>query len=278
MSRMPSLLVDSHCHLDYFERDGDLDDVLERARQAGIGGLLTIGTKIKTFPAIHAIARARRNVWCTIGTHPHEAADESVTRIDDLVALAQDPRVVGIGETGLDYYYDHSPREIQQAVFRTHIAAAQAADLPLVIHTRDAEADTETLLREAQSQGPLAGVLHCFSSGPDLARVALDLGLMIGISGIVTFKKSDTLRDILRSVPLERLLVETDAPYLAPMPHRGKRNEPSYMVRTAALVAEVKGVSYEEVIARTTKTFFSVFSKADPAELEHPLGELVAAA
>ncbi|MGD9615787.1 MAG: TatD family hydrolase [Alphaproteobacteria bacterium] len=253
------MLVDSHCHLDFPDFTGERDTVLARARAAGVVTMLTICTRLDQFPAVRTIAETHDNVWCSVGAHPHEAADHVAATAAQLSALADHPRVVGIGETGLDFYYDHSPRGVQEAVFRTHIAASRASRLPLIVHAREADAEIASILRQER---PEAGVLHCFSSGRMLAEAALDLGFYISISGIVTFRKADELRAIIRDVPLDRLLVETDAPYLAPVPHRGKRNEPAYVTATAAAVATLKGVRPEELAAATTENFFRLFQKA----------------
>ncbi len=253
------MLVDSHCHLDFADFAAERDAVIARARAAGIGTLLTIGTRLDQFAGVRAIAEQYDDVWCSVGAHPHEAADHEAATAAELAALAAHPLVVGIGETGLDYHYDHSPRDVQQRVFRTHIAAARASGLPLIIHAREADDDVARLLRE---EGAAAGVLHCFSSGRRLAEAALDLGFYISISGIVTFRNADELRAIVRDVPLDRLLVETDAPYLAPVPYRGKRNEPAYVAATAAAVAALKGLDPAELAAATTANFFRLFTKA----------------
>ena len=253
------MLVDSHCHLDFPDFAGERDAVIARARAAGVGTMLTIGTRLDQFPAVRAIAEAYHDVWCSVGAHPHEAADHAALSASDLAALAAHPRVVGIGETGLDFHYDHSPREVQERVFRTHIAASQASGLPLIIHARAADDEVARVLREER---PPPGVLHCFSSGRALAEAALDLGFYISISGIVTFKNADELRAIVRDVPLERLLVETDAPYLAPVPYRGRRNEPAYVAATATAVAALKGIDRAELAAATTDNFFRLFRKA----------------
>jgi TatD DNase family protein len=253
------MLVDSHCHLDFPDFASERDAILARARLAGVGTMLTISTRLDQFPAVRAIAEACENVWCSVGAHPHEAAEHAGTTAIQLAALAEHPRVVGIGETGLDFYYDHSPRDVQEQVFRAHIAASKASGLPLIVHAREADTETARILRE---EGPRAGVLHCFSSGRNLAEAALDLGFYISISGIVTFRKADELRAIVRDVPLCRLLVETDAPYLAPVPYRGKRNEPAYVVATAAALAELKEVTLDELAAVTTENFFQLFQKA----------------
>ena len=253
------MLVDSHCHLDFPDFAEERDAVVARARAAGVATLLTIGTRLDQFPAVRAIAEAYDNVWCSVGGHPHEAADHAATGAADLAAFAAHERVVGIGETGLDFHYDHSPRDLQERVFRAHIAASVASGLPLIIHARAADDDVARILREEK---PPPGVLHCFSSGRALAEAALDLGFYISISGIVTFRNADELRGIVRDVPLERLLVETDAPYLAPVPYRGRRNEPAYVAATAAAVAALKGIEPARLAAATTDNFFRLFKKA----------------
>jgi TatD DNase family protein len=253
------MLVDSHCHLDFPDFAEEREAVIDRARAAGIGTMVTICTRLDQFLAVRAIAEADDDIWCSVGVHPHEAADYAETSIEDLAALAVHPRVIGIGETGLDFHYDHSPREVQERVFRTHIAASQASRLPLIIHAREADAEIARILREEQAT---AGVLHCFSSGRALADAALDLGFYISISGIVTFRNAEELRAIVRDVPLDRLLVETDAPYLAPVPYRGRRNEPAYVATTAAAVAALKEVEPAALAAATTDNFFRLFRKA----------------
>ncbi len=257
------MLVDSHCHLDYMARDGDLDEVVARARRAGIGRMLTICTKISEFDTIAGIAETYEDVWCSVGIHPHEAAVEETASVDGIAALAQHPKAVGIGESGLDYYYEHSPREVQQAQFRTHIAAARGTGLPLIVHTRDADEDTAAILEDEYAKGPFPGVIHCFSTGRDLAERALAIGFSISLSGIVTFKQAEDLRETVRALPLDRLLVETDAPYLAPVPKRGKRNEPAFVVHTAAMLAALKGVSPDVLADVTTDNFFRLFNKIE---------------
>lgn len=256
------MLVDSHCHLDFPELSEDLSGVLERAAAANVGMMVTISTKIERFPGVRAIAEAHENVYCTVGIHPHEAENEPDVTAADLIGLAQHPKVIGIGETGLDYYYEHSPRDVQQKLFREHIKAARETGLPLIVHTRNAEADTARILAEEAGEGAYPGLLHCFSATKQLAEKAVDLGLYISISGIATFKNADDLRATIAALPIERLLVETDAPYLAPIPHRGKSNEPSFVAHTAAKVAEICGVSEEELAQRTTENFFRLFTKA----------------
>ncbi len=256
------MLVDSHCHLDYLERDGDLDEVIARARRAGVAAMVTICTKLSEFDRVVAIAERYDDVYCSVGVHPHEAEGEGQKDARHLVALAEHPKVIGIGETGLDYYYDHAPRERQRDSFRAHLRAARDSGLPAIVHSRAADDDTVALLREAWEEGPVTGVIHCFTAGPGLARAALNLGLYISVAGIVTFKKAEELRRTLGEVPLERLLVETDAPYLAPVPKRGKRNEPAYVAHTAAALAELKGIAVEELIRATGDNVFRLFAKA----------------
>lgn len=258
------MLVDSHCHLDYLERDGvDLDEVVARAGRAGVGTLVTICTKVSEVARILSIAERYPQVWCSVGIHPHEAGAEPETDAARLVALARHPKVVGIGETGLDYYYDHSPRDAQKRAFRAHIAAARETGLPLIVHTRDADDDTVAILHDEYAKGAFPGLIHCFSSTRYLAEKALEIGLSISISGIVTFKRAQDLRDTVAAVPLERLLVETDAPYLAPVPKRGKTNEPSYVVHTAAQVAELKCIDAAALARATTDNFFTLFARAE---------------
>ena len=253
------MLVDSHCHLDFPDFAPEREGVIARARAAGVGTMLTISTRLDEFSAVRAIAEAHDDIWCSVGAHPHEAADHAATSAAELAAFAAHPRVIGIGETGLDFHYEHSPRVVQEHVFRTHIAASHETGLPLIVHAREADAEIARILTETR---PPAGVLHCFSSGRGLAEAALELGFYISISGIVTFRKAEELRDIVRDVPLDRLLVETDAPYLAPVPYRGKRNEPAYVAATAAAVAALKGVDPDELAAATTDNFFRLFHKA----------------
>ena len=259
------MLVDSHCHLDFPDFEPERDAVLARARAAGVGYFLTIGTKLSDFSSVRQIAEANADVSCTVGVHPHSAKDEQLESPDVLRQASEHPKVVGFGETGLDFYYDNSPREAQIAYFRIHIAAARAEGLPLVVHTRDAEDDTIKILSDEMGKGAFTGLLHCFTGTAVLAKAALDLGFYISASGIIAFKKAEDLRAVLKDVPLDRLLVETDAPYLAPPPHRGRRNEPSFIVHTAAVLAELKGVSTEELAEATTANFFRLFAKARPA-------------
>ena len=256
------MLVDSHCHLDFPDFAAELPEVVARANAAGVAVCVSIGTKLARFPEVAAVAEKFANVYCTVGSHPHEAEQEPFADSTPLLELARHDKVVGVGETGLDYYYEHSPRAQQQINFRAHIAAARELQLPLIVHTRDAEDDTIAILQEEMGKGEFTGLIHCFTGTQRLAEAALALGLYISASGIATFKKSGALRDVLKTVPLERLLVETDAPYLAPMPFRGKRNEPAFVVHTAAMLAELKGVSPEEIAEATTDNFLRLFTRA----------------
>lgn len=256
------MLVDSHCHLDFPDFEHELGDVIRRAGLAGVGHMVTICTRIKKFDQIKAIAETHDNVFCSVGTHPHNADEELDFSAEDIAKLAEHPKCIAIGEAGLDYFYDNAPREAQAQGLRTHIKAAQLTGLPLVIHSRDADDDMISILSEGMEEGPYKAILHCFSSGRELAMRAVDMGMYVSLSGILTFKRSQDIRDIVADVPQDKLLVETDAPYLAPMPYRGKRNEPAYVAHTAEVLAEVKGVSKEEIAKITTDNFFRLFSKA----------------
>jgi TatD DNase family protein len=258
------ILVDSHCHLDYVPAGPERAETIARARRAGVGAMLTISTKITEFEGVRAIAEAEPDVWCSVGIHPHEAAAEPETSADTLASLARHPRVIGIGETGLDFYYQHSPRERQETVFRSHAGAARISGLPLIVHTRDADSETADILEDEAGKGALTGVIHCFSTGRQLAERAIELGFMISLSGILTFKNAEPLRQIVRDLPLDRILVETDAPYLAPVPKRGKQNEPAFVIHTAAEAARLKGISTEELAEATTANFYRLFTKAQP--------------
>jgi len=256
-----SFLVDSHCHLDFPDYAGKVDEVMARAGAAGVGVCLSIGTELKRFPGVKAVAEKFPNVWCSVGVHPHEAEKELQDDEAALIREAAHPKVVGIGETGLDYYYEHSPRQPQQQNFRAHIAAARQTGLPVIVHTRDADDDTIDILRDEMGKGAFTGLIHCFTGTQKLADAALELGLYISVSGIATFKNSTALRDVIKTVPLERLLVETDAPFLAPVPYRGKTNEPAFVVHTAKMLAELKGVPESQLAQATTENFFRLFSK-----------------
>jgi len=256
------MLVDSHCHLDFPDFTAEREAVIARARSAGVGTMLTISTRLDELAGVQAIAEAQDGIWCSVGVHPHEAKDHAALGWQELVALAAHPKVVGIGETGLDFHYDLSPRDIQEQVFRAHIEASCATGLPLIVHAREADREIARILEEER---PPPGVMHCFSSGRALAEAALALGFYISISGIVTFRNAEELRAIVRDVPLDRLLVETDAPYLAPVPYRGKRNEPAFVAATAAAVAALKGLEPQALAAATSANFFRLFSKATPS-------------
>jgi len=263
------MLIDSHCHLDFPDFAAELDGVVERARQAGIGRLVTISTRVRRHREVLAIAERFADVYCSVGTHPHYAHEELDLSAADLVARTRGEKVVALGEAGLDYHYDNSPREAQERGFRTHIAAARETGLPLVIHSRDADADTARVLEEEMDKGAFAAVLHCFTGGPDLARRAVALGHFVSFTGILTFKNSTALRAIAGELPADRILVETDAPYLAPGRYRGKRNEPAYVVETAKVLAETRGVSFDQIARQTTDNFFRLFAKVPrPAAAE----------
>lgn len=255
------MLIDSHCHLDFPEFAPELDQVVARAGAAGVRQMITISTRVDRFEIYRAIAGRFDNIFCTVGTHPHQAHEEPEASIAEIVRLSAHPKCVGIGEAGLDYHYDRAPREVAARVFRTHIAAARITGLPLVIHSRDSDADMAAILRDEMGKGAFKALLHCFTSSRTLAQTGLELGLYVSFSGVLTFKNSQELRDIARDLPLDRLLVETDAPYLAPMPHRGKRNEPAFVAHTAAVLAQAKGVSASQMAAATTANVLRLFTK-----------------
>jgi TatD DNase family protein len=255
------MLVDSHCHLDFPDFASELDAVVARAADAHLMRLVTISTHVRRFAGVLAIAERFPDVFCSVGTHPHYAHEELDVTPDDLVAHTRHPKVVAIGEAGLDYHYDNSPRDAQERGFRNHIAAARATGLPLVIHAREADADVAQILEEETGQGAFPAVLHCFTGGPELARRAVALGLYVSFSGILTFKNSSVLRTVAAELPADRILVETDAPYLAPNPFRGKRNEPAYVVETAKILAETRGVSFAQIAQQTSDNFFRLFNK-----------------
>ena len=258
-------LVDSHCHLDYLQKDGDLDEALARANRAGIGTMVTICTKISEFSIVRDIAATHyAPVFYAAGTHPMNADKEPMATVNELITLAGHPKLVAIGETGLDYHYTVESAEVQKQSLRIHIQAAQATKLPLIIHSRSADQDMTNILQSEFKNAPFSCVMHCFSSSPELGKVALDLGFYLSMSGIATFPKSHELREIFTYAPLDRVLVETDAPYLAPPPFRGKRNEPAYVVHTAETLAKVKRIDAAELATATTKNFYRLFNKATP--------------
>ncbi len=256
------MLIDSHCHLTFPDFKEDCNQVIIRARESGVKLMVTISTKITQATEIIALADSYDDIVCSIGIHPHEVENEPEINVEDLIKLLKHPKVVGVGETGLDYFYEHSCRETQKRSFRNHIIASRRTRLPVIIHTRDADEDTKFILEEEYSKGEYPGLIHCFTAGEDLARTVLDMGFYISISGIATFKNASDLREVIKMIPLERLLVETDSPFLAPVPFRGKRNEPSFVRHTAEMLAEIKDVSVEDVIKVTGDNFFSLFQKA----------------
>ncbi len=258
-------LVDSHCHLDFPDLAGEIPELIARARAAGVNRMVTICTRLKNEPSVRAIAEAHPEVFYAVGTHPMSAAEEPLATVEQLVALARHPRFVGIGETGLDYHYTADSKAIQQTSLRIHVEAAQETGLPLIIHARDADHDMETILAEGMAQKAYGCVMHCFSSGPRLAEAALEMGFTLSISGIAAFPKSQELRDIFAKAPLDRLILETDSPYLAPPPHRGRRNEPAYVAHTARALAAVFGLSLEAFASQTTANFDRLFTRASRA-------------
>ncbi|MCU0902684.1 MAG: TatD family hydrolase [Tabrizicola sp.] len=255
-------LVDSHCHLDFPDLVEETPEIIARAKAAGVNRMVTICTRLRHEPRVRAIAETHPEVFYAAGTHPMSAAEEPLATVADLVALARHPRLVGIGETGLDYHYTADSKAIQQTSLRIHIEAAQETGLPLIIHSRDADQDMETILAEGMARSPYSCVMHCFSSGPRLAEAALEMGFTLSISGIAAFPKSQDLRDIFAKAPLDRLILETDSPYLAPPPYRGKRNEPAYVAHTAQALAPVFGLSLQDFAARTTANFDRLFPRA----------------
>jgi TatD DNase family protein len=256
-----SILVDSHCHLDFPEFADDLAGIVERAESAGVGRLISISTRVRQFDKLRTISEKFPSVFISVGTHPHQVHEEMDVTTEDLIVLARHPKVVAIGEAGLDYHYDFSPRDAQEIGFRRHIVAARTTGLPLVIHAREADADIARILSEETGKGAFPAVLHCFTAGRDLAMQAIDLGLYISFTGIVTFKNSEHLRAIAAELPAERIMVETDAPFLAPGKFRGRRNEPSFVTETVKVLAAARGVTYDELARQTTENFFRLFSK-----------------
>ena len=260
------MLVDSHCHLDFPDFTDDLDGIVERAAAAGIGRIVTISTRVRRLAALLAITERFPDVYCSVGTHPHQADEEDGISPDELIGLTGHPKVVALGEAGLDYFYQHGSREAQERGFRAHIAAARATALPLVIHTREADEDCGRILEDEMAKGSFRAVLHCYTGGRDLAMRAISLGLSISFTEILTFKNSQALRDLAAELPADRIMVETDSPFLAPGKFRGKRNEPSYVVEVARVLADTRGVSLEEIARQTTQNFFRLFSKVPPPE------------
>jgi TatD DNase family protein len=255
------MLVDSHCHLDFPDFADELDAVVARAEAAGVGRIVTISTRVRRLDALLATTDRFPNVYCSVGTHPHHADEEDGITSDELIALTRHPKVVALGEAGLDYFYNNGSPEAQARGFRAHIAAARATGLPLVIHTREADEDCGRILDEEMAKGPFRAVLHCYTGGHELAMKAIAHGLSISFTGILTFKKSQALRELAAALPADRIMVETDAPYLAPGKYRGKRNEPAYVVETAKVLAEARGVTLDEIAKQTTANFFRLFSK-----------------
>jgi TatD DNase family protein len=258
------MFIDSHCHLNYKGLVEDQPGVLARARAAGVSGMLSISTRAAEWDDVIGVAEREADVWASVGIHPHDADSHAEVETETLVAKAAHPRVIGIGETGLDYYYDRSDRDRQRTSFRNHIAAARETGLPLIVHTRDAEEDTAAILTEEMGKGPFTGVIHCFTASADFAHKALDLGLFISLSGIVTFKNARDLQDTARGLPLERLLIETDSPFLAPVPHRGRPCEPAFVADTARFVGQLRQLPVETLAEATTANFFTLFAKASP--------------
>ena len=255
------MLIDSHVNLHAPQFDEDRDAVIARAREAGVGLMLEISDKLSTFEATHALAMGHDDIWCTVGAHPHEAKDHADLTAERLVDLAARERVVGIGECGLDFHYDLSPRDTQAAVFRIHIEAARRTGLPLVVHTREADEVMADILTEEQATGPFRFLMHCYTSGPELAAQAAEMGAWFSVSGIATFKAAGDVRETIRAMPADRIIVETDCPYLAPVPHRGRRNEPAYVSHVLDALAEIRGWSREEAEMRTTDAFFRLFDR-----------------
>jgi TatD DNase family protein len=262
------MLIDSHCHLDFPDFQEELDIVVERAERAGVGCMLTISTHLDKFPRVLAVAERFPNVYCTVGVHPHEADHDWGRDARQLIDLARHPKVVGIGETGLDFYYEHGSRPAQLTSFKAHIAASRESQLPLIVHTRDADSETVDILSKEHAKGAFPGLIHCFSSGAYLAEKSIEIGFYLSFSGILTFKKAEEIRAVAANAPANRILVETDAPYLAPIPHRGKRNEPAFVAHTAATMAAARGVTVAEIASQTTDNFFALFKKIDRAQLK----------
>ena len=254
------MLIDSHVNLHAPQFDADREAVISRALASGVRLMVNICDRVSNYPAVRLVAQ-HPDIWCTVGTHPHEAKENPELAEETLIALAADPRVVGIGETGLDFHYDLSPRPIQAQVFRAHVAAARQTGLPLVVHTREADAEMGDILEAEYAKGPFRILMHCYTSGPELAARAAALGAWFSVSGIATFKAAEEVRAVIAGMPAERIIVETDCPYLAPVPHRGRRNEPAYLPHVLAKLAEIRGWSLEEAVARTEDAFFALFER-----------------
>lgn len=260
------MLIDSHVNLHAAAFDDDRDAVIDRARRAGVRLMVEISDRLSTFEATHALAMAHPDIWCTVGAHPHEAKDHLAMTAGELVALSARPKVVAIGECGLDFHYDLSPRDEQITVFRRHVEASRLTGLPLVVHTREADAVMADILVEEQARGPFRFLMHCYTSGPELARTAAELGGWFSVSGIATFKAAEDVRTVIRAIPADRIIVETDCPYLAPVPHRGRRNEPAYVAHVLEKLAEIRGWTASEADARTTDAFFALFDRVPRPE------------
>jgi len=256
------MLVDSHCHLNFLDFKDDLDAVITRAREAGVGVMQTICTEMAEFDEVRGIAERYEGVYCSVGVHPNDSGESEIVSAEELIAKTSHPKVIGIGETGLDYHYERTDRELQKRSFIEHIKAARETGLPVIVHTRDADEDTINILTGEMTKGKFKGLIHCFSSSKYLADKAVELGFYISLSGIITFKNAQTIRDALADVPLDRLLVETDAPYLAPIPYRGKRNEPSFVIHTNKMLSHIKSIAEDECAKITTDNFFRLFNKA----------------
>lgn len=260
------MLIDSHVNLHAAAFDDDRDAVIDRARRAGVRLMVEISDRLSTFEATHALAMAHPDIWCTVGAHPHEAKDHLAMTAGELVALSARPKVVAIGECGLDFHYDLSPRDEQITVFRRHVEASRLTGLPLVVHTREADSVMADILVEEQARGPFRFLMHCYTSGPELARTAAELGGWFSVSGIATFKAAEDVRTVIRAIPADRIIVETDCPYLAPVPHRGRRNEPAYVAHVLEKLAEIRGWTASEADARTTDAFFALFDRVPRPE------------
>lgn len=261
MGEIKNKIIDSHCHLNFPQFKGNLDNIIKKAVESGVYRMLTISTKLSEINNIESISNLYSEVYNTIGIHPHECKKYNNLTSDDLMKYTYNPKCVGIGETGLDFYYKNSPKELQEKLFRLHIDVARNSSLPLIVHTRNADIETIKILKQEMKKGKFTGLLHCFSAGKELAEIAIDLGLYISLSGIITFNKSKELRKIVSNLPIDKLLVETDAPYLAPEPHRGKCNQPSYVIHTAKVLSKLKNVDFKTISKKTTENFYNLFKK-----------------